>query len=294
MDTIALRTYALIVEEGSFSAAADRLGISRSMCSKHINDIEANLGARLLTRTTRSVKPTGIGLDYYAKVRKILDLLDEANESVKTETNTAAGRLKIGAPVSYTLSILRPHLVRFMRDYPAIQLEVSLDDKLHDMISEGYDAVIRVGELEDTSMHARQFHHVSTHVVASPGYLEENGTPEVPSDLSHHRTLYYANMRGAGTWPFKRGEELFYQKIHPVFSANNGELIATAALDGLGIAFLPDFLVREHIQEGRLKALLCEYSLPDIPISVVYPSRRNASAALKAFIDFCAPRAKSS
>ncbi|SDX92880.1 LysR family transcriptional regulator [Roseicitreum antarcticum] len=129
METNTLRAYALVVEEGSFSAAARRLGISKSMCSKHISDLEDILGARLLTRSTRSVKATALGGEYYTKVRRILDLLDEANDYAKTESGTITGRLRIGMPMSYSLHALQPHILKFMEIYPEIQLECVFDDR---------------------------------------------------------------------------------------------------------------------------------------------------------------------
>ncbi|MBY6090317.1 LysR family transcriptional regulator [Maritimibacter alkaliphilus] len=289
MDTVALQAYALIIEEGSFSAAARRLGISKSMCSKHISDIEARLGARLLTRSTRSVRPTAIGLDYYGKVRRILDLMAEADESVKAEVNTASGRLKIGAPLSYTNAVLQPHILRFCRNYPAIQLEMVLDDGIVDLIGQGYDAAIRVGELEDSALHARRIDSVSTFIVGAPAYLQEYGMPERPGDLAQHRALHYTNMRGAGTWPFRLGREVQHQKVHPAFMTNNGEMIRAAAVAGMGLAFMPEFLIRKDVEEGRLVSVLTEYEMPELPVNIVYPSRRNASAALRVLLDF-APR----
>lgn len=286
MDTTVLRAYAFIVEEGSFSAAAQRLGISRSMCSKHINDLEASLGARLLTRSTRSVKPTAIGADYYVKVRRILDLLEEASESVRTETSTATGRLKIGSPVSYTLNALQPHILGFMAAFPSIQLEVVLDDRSSDLIADGFDAVIRAGVLEDTSMLARRLHGSPTHVVASPGYLRDHGVPRRPGDLVSHRTLYYTNLRGSGTWPFQLGADALHQKIHPAFSSNNGDIIRAAAAAGQGVAHLPEFIIGPDLKAGTLVPILTEYEMPELPISVVYPTRKHTSAALQVFLDF--------
>ncbi|MFP1645800.1 LysR family transcriptional regulator [Pontitalea aquivivens] len=286
METNILRAYALIVEEGTFSAAALRLGISKSMCSKHISDLEQTLGARLLTRSTRSVKPTAIGVEYYAKVRRILDLLDEVNECVKLESATATGKLRIGSPVSYSLRLMQAHILQFLQDYPGIQLESVFDDRKSDLIAEGFDAVIRIGDLEDTSMVARRLDSVKTLVVATPDYLHQHGTPERPGDLASHKVIHYTNMQGAETWPFQKDDELIWQKVHPRFSSNNGEIIRLAALAGHGIAYLPEFLIAEDLQAGTLVPIMTEFRRPDLPVSIIYPSRKNPSAALKAFLDF--------
>lgn len=286
MDTAVLQTFAYIIEEGSFAAAARRMGISKSMCSKYINDLEASLGARLLTRTTRSVKPTPLGIEYHAKVLRILDLLREANEQVKTVMAKAAGPLKIGFPASYAVNALQPKLLHFMESFPEIQLEAILDDNCTDLVAESYDAVIRIGELTDTSMIVRKLHSIPTYVVASPEYLAQHGTPQRPSDLVQHRALHYTNMRGSGTWAFRLGREVMHQKIHPAFASNNGEVIRAAALAGQGVAYQPEFLVKDDLASGRLVHILAEYQMPDLPLSLVYPSRRNPSAALRAFLDY--------
>ncbi len=286
MDTNILKAYTLIVEEGTFSAAARRLGISKSMCSKYISDLEEQLGARLLTRSTRSVKPTAIGVEYYHKARRILDLLEEANESAKTESASTTGRLRIGSPVSYSLRALQPHILQFIERYPGIQLESILDDSKSDLIADGFDAVIRIGDLDETSMVARRVHSVKSMVVAAPAYLQRHGTPDQPSDLAAHRVLHYTNLGGAATWPFQKDDELVWQKVHPRFASNNGEIIRAAALAGHGIAYLPEFLIRDDLTAGSLVPLMTGFTRPDVPISIVYPSRKNASAALKAFLEF--------
>lgn len=286
MDTTVLKTFALIVEEGSFSAAAQRLGISRSMASKYISDLETSLGARFLTRSTRSVRPTEIGMEYYRKTRRVLELLEEANECTKLATTTTTGRLRIGMPVAYSLRMLQPHILRFMQRFPGIQLETIFDERRSDLITEGYDAVIRVGDLEDTSMVARRLAGARCLIVAAPDYLAQHGTPVQPADLSGHMILHYTNMRGSETWPFQRGNEMIWQKVHPRFAANNGEIIRAAAIAGQGVAYLPDFLIAEDLAAGTLVPVMPEFTRPDLPISIVYPSRRNASAALRAFLDF--------
>ena len=254
MDTSVLQTYLHIVDEGSFAAAARRMGISKSLTSKYISDLETSLGARLLTRTTRSVRPTEVGLEYYRQVKEVLGRLETANETVRHVSARPSGRLRVGSPVSYTLNVLQPLVMRFVEEYPEVQLELVLDDSRSDMIADGLDAVVRVGELDDSALFARRLHSARVLVVASPSYLAEHGTPERPSDLLAHRCLYYTHMRGAGTWPFRQNDEIIHQKIHPFFSANNGEMIRSAALEGKGVAMGVDFLVAEDLAAGRLIA----------------------------------------
>jgi DNA-binding transcriptional LysR family regulator len=286
MDIAVLRTFLAILDEGSFAAAARRMGISKSLCSKQISDLEAEIGTRLFTRTTRSVTPTSVGHAYGARIREVLRQLDDAHERIKTVADTPSGRLRIGAPIFYGLDVLQPHFIRFTETYPDIRLELILDDNRVDLIRDGFDAVIRIGVLEDSSLHARTFQQARFHVVASPGYLQRHGTPNEPQDLLQHSCLHYVNMRGTGTWPFQKGRDMVHQRVHVVFATNNPEIMRSMAVDGQGIALLPDFVVRDELESGRLVALMTEYALPSLPISVVYPSRRLMTAALRAFLEF--------
>lgn len=285
MDTAVLKTYVHIVDEGSFAAAARRLGISRSLSSKYISDLEHSLGARLLARSTRSVKPTELGWEYYTRVKAVLADLEAANDAVRSLAGQVSGKLRIGAPTSYMLKVLNPHVMGFIETYPEVQLDLALDDGSLDFAAEGYDATIRVGELEDSAMIAKRLHMAKAMTVAAPSYLEKYGRPSHPSDLAAHRILHYSNMRGAETWPFRRGQESFHQKIHPVFSANNGEMIRAAALEGKGIAMAVDFLVDEDLKAGRLEQVLPDFTAQEFPVNLVYPSARNMTAALRAFLD---------
>ncbi|WP_112308942.1 LysR family transcriptional regulator [Pseudogemmobacter bohemicus] len=286
MDTAVLRTYVHIIEEGSFAGAARRMGVSRSLVSKYVSDLEARLGAQLLTRSTRSLSPTELGRSYFEQVRAILQHLDEAEDSVRQGVGRVAGKLRIGAPVSFTLQVLNPHVMRFMEAFPDVRLDLSLDDGCVDPVAAGFDATIRVGMLEDSAMRARHLCQVDTVLVASPAYLAEHGSPEEPADLAGHRILYYTNSKSAGTWPFRRGEEVIHQKVTPAFSTNNGDMIRTAALDGQGIALTVGFQVATDLAEGRLVPILTRYGLPELPVSVIWPTSRNMSAALRAFVDF--------
>lgn len=286
MDTAVLRTYVHIIEEGSFAGAARRMGVSRSLVSKYVSDLEARLGAQLLTRSTRSLSPTELGRSYFEQVREILQHLDDADDSVRQGVGMVAGKLRIGAPVTFTLQVLNPHVMRFMEAYPDVRLDLSLDDGCVDPVAAGFDATIRVGVLDDSSMRARHLCEVDTVLVASPEYLAEHGTPTEPADLSAHRILYYTNTKSAGTWPFRRGNEVIHQKVTPAFSTNNGDMIRTAALDGQGVALTVGFQVAADLAAGRLVPILTNYGLPELPVSVIWPSSRNMGAALRAFVDF--------
>ena len=160
MDINVFRTFVSVIDEGSFSAAAQRMGISRSLCSKHVADLEAEVGVRLLTRTTRKVTPTAVGLSYCQALRDVLARLDEATEAVKASSLTLSGSLKIGSPILYTLKVLQPHLLDFMERHRDVHLQIVLDDGTNDIVAEGFDAVIRIGNLKDSTLHARRLHAV--------------------------------------------------------------------------------------------------------------------------------------
>ncbi|MEH6786179.1 MAG: LysR family transcriptional regulator [Paracoccus sp. (in: a-proteobacteria)] len=288
MDIAILRTFVAIIDEGSFAAAARRMSISKSLCSKHVSDLEADLGARLLHRTTRSVTPTAAGQCYANRVRDVLARLDEASEAVRALSDHPVGPVKIGSPIVYTLNVLRPHLLRFIESNPHVQLEVMLDDGRSDIIAGGFDAVIRIGHLPDSALTARKLHEARIVMVASPGYVAEHGAPEVPADLTRHRCLHYSNLPGSGTWPLQQGKVLIHQRVRIAFASNNSELLRMMAIEGRGIALLPLFALGDELETGALVPLMPDHALPDVPVSLVYPSRRLLTAAMRSFLDFTA------
>lgn len=286
MDIIAIRTFVNVVDEGSFSAAAQRLGISRSQCSKHVADLEADLGVRLLTRTTRKVTPTALGLEYSNSLRDILQRLDYATDAMRAATDTPSGVLKIGCPVFYALKVLQPHLLRFMDRYPDIHLQVVLDDATSDVIGEGFDAVIRIGHLRDSTFYARQLHSVRVLSVAAPDYLTAHGWPRQPADLLNHACLHYSNLSGARTWPMQHGKEIIHQKVRPILSSNSSEFLHAMALNSRGIALLPEIIVRDDLAQNRLEELMPDYVPPNLPVNLLYPSGKLTTGAMRSFLDF--------
>lgn len=286
MDISVFRTFVFVVDEGSFAAAAQRMGISRSLCSKHIADLEADLGVRLLARTTRKVTPTAIGVSFVDELRGILDRLDSATEAVRATTASRSGVLKIGSPIFYTLKVLQPHLLDFMERFRDIQLQVVLDDGASDIVGQGFDAVIRIGNLADSTLHARRIHSARIMLVAAPDYLARAGRPEVPADLLRHDCLHYTNLPGNLTWPLRRGSRTIRQTVKPSFSSNNTELLHSMALNGKGLALLPEFIIGDDVAVGRLEVLMTDYALPDLPVNLVYPSGKLLTGAMRSFLDF--------
>ncbi|WP_175479850.1 LysR family transcriptional regulator [Paracoccus homiensis] len=285
MDTTILRTFVAILDDGSFAAAARKMGISRSLCSKYISDLEEDLGVRLLMRTTRSVRPTVIGQEYGQRIREVLRQLDAANEGVRAASGNPAGTLKVGAPITYTLKSLQAHLIDFMDLYPSIELELVLDDGTSNLVDEGYAAVIRIGVLRDSTLHARRLDDVRIMMVAAPEYLDQRGTPTEPQHLLQHSCLHYNNLREAETWQLQRDGEPIYQKVQPVFSSNSTEMLQQMALSGRGIAMMPEFAVADDIAAGRLVPIMHNYVIPALPVHLLYPTGKLMTAALRSFLD---------
>jgi len=290
LETNILQTYVHVVEEGSFAAAARRMGISRSQASKHIADLEYDLGTRLLQRSTRSLRMTDLGQRYYDRVRRILDDLRCANEDIREASSKIAGRLRIGVPKIYLMSTLQPVMSAFMLEYPDVTLDLVLTEGRSDLHQEGLDAAIVGGRLPDSTLFARKLHTVSAMMVAAPSYLAEAGSPKVPEDLTEMRCLHHTLISETTVWPMQRGGEVIWQRVNAVLQANNWEMLQAAAVSGQGISVLPESLIAEDLAAGRLVQVLADYPIEDVVIQLVYADARHATAALKAFIDFMTQR----
>ncbi|MBW7057428.1 LysR family transcriptional regulator [Paracoccus bogoriensis] len=208
MDIRALRAFAAIVEEGSFTAAARRLRLSKVMCNKLISDPEADLGARLLVRTTRAVRPNGAGAAFFAEIAGIL-------AACRASTQRPSGPLKLSAPVHYMLNVFQPHLLRFMREYPDIRLKTVLEDSRADLVRDGFDAIIRIGPLDDRALHVCHLHDVPITLVVSPAHIRDHGAPAHPAERRDHACRHYSNLHGSNTWPLSINGEVSYHKIKP-------------------------------------------------------------------------------
>lgn len=290
MDTNILQTYVHVVEEGSFAAAARRMGISRSQASKYIADLEADLGTRLLQRSTRSLRMTDLGQRYYDRVRRILEDLRCANEDIREASSKVAGRLRIGVPKIYMMSTLQPVVSDFMLEFPEVTLDLVLTEGRSDLHQDGLDAAIMGGRLPDSTLFARRLHTVSAMMVASPAYLAEAGAPAVPEDLAERRCLHHSLISETTVWPLMRKGEVTWQRVNAVLQANNWEMLRAAALSGQGISVLPESLIAEDLAAGRLVQVLADHPIQDVVIQLVYADARHATAALKAFIDFLTRR----
>jgi len=288
MDIVHLKTFVAVVEERSFTGAAARLGVAKSVCSRRLSELETDLSAQLVNRTTRSVVPTDAGLRYYRNCLEILDQLDAANQVAKDETSVVAGRLKLSLPLDYCQIVLLPKLEIFAKNYPEVQLMLDLSDTYVDLVSGGYDAAVRVGSLGDSGLYARKTGQMRMICCASPAYLAEHGTPKSVDDLSAHQCLRYSNLSSGSEWVFYKDGMEIRKRVQGRFSANNGIHHKSLALNGHGIVYLPDFIAQDALDSGDLIPILTDYDMVTLDVHVVYPEKKNMRAVLRAFIEHLA------
>ncbi len=282
-----MEAFITVVDQGGFTGAAQRLGISKSAVSKHISSLEARLGARLLDRTTRRVNPTEIGLSYYDRAKQVISVASDADEMVTSMQSTPRGMLRVSAPVSFGLLYGAPAIAEFLRTYQEISMDLQLSDHFVDLIEDGFDLALRIGALPDSTLKARKIAETELTLVASPGYISENGLPQSIDALSEHKLFHYSMLSTGNVWRLKsRSGEERQVRVGGALSANNGDVLLQAALSGLGIGLLPSFLVGDHIKAGRLTVLLDDHPKTRFGIHVVYPPGLYTQPKTRAFIDF--------
>ena len=271
-----------VVETESFTAAAKSLDVSVAHISRHVNQLEERLGAKLLYRTTRKLRLTEVGEVYYHYARKVLDDLQEAERAVMEMEGRALGKIRITTPVYYGEYFVAPLINDFLLDYPQLELELNLTNETIDLVEEGYDLAIRLGTLDSSTMICRKLAHRTQYLCASPAYLAAHGIPQKPADLASHRCLGSI----LDHWRFVENGKLRNRRVGFAWSCNSGLVARDAALKGLGIVQLPDYYVQEELKQGLLVSLLEEYRLPDDGIWVVYPHNRHLSPKVKLLVDF--------
>lgn len=281
-----MNNFVEVVNTGGFTAAADKIGLSRAQISKSVMQLEEHLGARLLNRTTRKVSLTETGRSYYARCKEILEDIKEIEDMAGEQTREPRGNLRIAAPISFGVLHLNNAIAGYLKQYPQVQISLSLNDRFIDVVAEGYDLAIRITELGDSSLVARKIAPCRLATVASPAYLEAAGTPGVVQDLAIHRCLVYDNDLRPGSWTFNSRQGRESVRVNGPVCADNGDVLKEAALAGLGIALLPTFIVGPHLKDGSLVQVLETYHPDDITVHAVFPSRRFVSAKVRTFIDY--------
>lgn len=274
LDIEDLKTFVEVADTGGVTAAALRLGVSKSMVSRRLVRLETELGVQLLARSTRGAALTEAGSTFRDYAARISAEIDVAKETI-LPAGELRGRLRIAAPLSFGPTHLASVFAEMARRHPLLQIQTCYSDQVVDLITEGYDCAIRLGYLQDSNLIARRVGPIYGKLVASPEYIEEHGSPETPEDLASHQAL----MQGTEAWQFLDGEKIITVNPRGRFKADNGVALTAAALAGIGVAYLPAGLIAEHVTSGALVPVMTKYPLPPAGIFVVrppaqYPARK--------------------
>ncbi len=287
-----LEVFAKAAATGSFSAAGRAMGISQTMVTKHIAALEARLGVKLFHRSTRRLSITEAGRSYLEASERILTDMDAAEAAIAADRIDPRGLLRLNAPVSFGTRQIAPLLDEFAKRHPYVTVELGLNDRLVDLAEEGWDLVIRIGSLSESSLIARRIAPCRTVVCAAPAYLKARGTPRTVSELRDHNCLGYtlSRLTGVGRWTFGARAEIAIE-VSGNLRANNGDALLAAAVAGQGIIYQPSFIVADDLRRGTLVALALDHSTLALGgIYAVYLPDRHPAAKVRAFIDFIAAR----
>jgi len=286
MDRLALmETYVCVVETGSFSAAAKRLGIGQPAVSKSVAQLEERLGVRLLLRSTRGLTPTEAGQHFFEGARRAIAQADEADDAARGANANLTGRLRVCAALTFARLHVVPHLKSFLDAHPALEVDVMLDDRHIDLLEQGIDVALRMGELGDSAMTARRVARGRRLVVATPAYLAAHGAPRAPADLTRHAVVVN-DSGGGGVWSLRRGEEEVAVTVGARLRVSAAEGVRAAVLADIGLAIASEWMFAPELADGRVTAVLTDWELPAIDLWAVYPSGRLASAKARAFVTF--------
>lgn len=284
-----IEAFVAVVEVGSFVGAAQRLNQSKAAVSKQVAYLEDEVGARLLNRTTRSVSLTPDGLVFVARCRELLQQWHDATDEISDRKAQARGLLRINVPVSYGISHLAPLWAGFMTSHPQVRLDVTLSDRVVDLVDEGFDLAIRIGQLPSSSLISRRLTTCRLIACASPQYLSQCEPIDHPDALAVHRVLSYSLLSSGDTWVFTSRDapaQHVSVRVSPVMRSNNGDTCRDAAVQGQGVVMQPDFLVDKELQTGRLVQVMPDWQGQQLGIYAVYPSRRHLSAKVRLLIEY--------
>jgi len=288
MDHLASMTaFVRAAELGGFAPAATALGISPTMVGLHVRALENRLGSRLLNRTTRRQSLTEVGRLYYERCRQILTDIEEADQTASQLRAAPRGRLRVNAPVSYGVHALTPVLTEYLASYREVEVELALNNRVIDLVDEGFEVAFRVGTLPDSSLVARPLAPYRLVICASPAYLAEYGEPRSPQDLLRHNCLLFERWGAPRHWLFINNETV---EVRGNLRADSGESLRVAALRGLGVVQQPDVVVGPDLRSGHLVRVLQDYDLPGLPLHLVYLPDRRPTPKLRTFIDFALGR----
>lgn len=287
----AIQVFAQVVESGSFAKAADRLGLSTSATSRHVAELEAHLQTRLLNRTTRKVSLTESGRAFYERAVQLLADLEEAEQEAASAAVEPRGTIRLTASVNFGVRHLGPAIAEFMARHAEVRFDVSLSDRIVDLVEEGFDLGVRIGGAGADNLVARKLGETRLVPCASPAYLSAHPPPKTPEDLARHNCFTYEYVTPRNVWRFRdaSGAERAV-RVAGTLHSNNGDLLAEVAARGAGIVFEPAFIVGPDVRAGRLVPLLQDYTPLPVPIYAVYPSRKHLSAKVRRFVEFLVER----
>lgn len=287
----AMMAFVTVCETQNLTAAARRLGHSPSVMSRQIAALESRLGTRLFHRTTRQINLTDAGARYLERARRILADLDEAERAAQSDKTEPSGRLAVTAPLIFGRLHVAPLLARFLERHPKVSVELTLSDRFVNLIEEGHDLAIRIGHLPDSQLIARRFGETRRALVASPSYLAKAGVPQNPADLTRHDTIAFMPGAPPFDWHFSGKAGDIKISLTPRFLTNSGDTAIALATDGVGIARVLYYQVRDAVREGHLVEVLAPFAPDPMPIHVVYPSARFLPGKVRAFVELVAEMA---
>ena len=280
-----MRIFVATVDAHNFTAAAKRLALSKQFVSRRVMALEEALGGPLLVRNTRKLAVTDLGQEFYERAKRILGEVEDAEQAMLLRRAGPRGLLKVSAPMSFGMLHLSPLVADFLREHRDVRFDMELSDRTVDVVGEGFDMAVRIGVLPDSTLIAQKLVDVNLVACCSPAYLRRRGRPAAPADLARHSCLLYGHG-GVVTWEFAvDGAVKSFEVLGPL-RANNGELIRDAAVAGLGIVRLPDFIVADALRSGRLVTVLDEFLPSPTGVYAVYPQHRQSSLTIRAFVDF--------
>lgn len=286
-----IQAFTQVVASGGFAAAAREMGLSRSSVNKLVIALENELGVQLLHRSTRVVTPTETGLAFYERCLEILASLAEAERSITQLHEEPRGKLRVNAPMTFGTMHLAPALSDFLRQYPELQVQLTLNDRFIDPIEEGFDVTLRIAKPQaNASLIMHPLASAQRVLCASPTYLEARGIPTRISELRHHSCLHYGQFAVANQWTFTGADGEHTVSVNGVLCSNNGEVLRDAAVCGLGITLLPRFIVELELEQSSLQIVLPEYQPPELSIYVIYPVNRHLSTKIRLLVGFLQER----
>ena len=286
MDKLNLMTsFIAVAEEGTYTAAGKRLGKTTPLISTHISQLEELLDVRLITRSTRSMQLTPTGQSYYEEAKKVLDDIATLESRVRKENQNLVGRLRITAPVTFGEQVLMPFIAKMVEENPQLNVELMFNDRYVDIVAEGFDTAIRIGQLEDSALIARRIGSIRMLLCASPAFIERYGMPESPTDLQSLPCVFDTNFRQGNRWSFTQNGKTVEVAPHVIARVNSAVAAARMATTGLAVTYAPDFAVKNEIENGSLMEILSDYCQTDAPINMIYPHRKHLSAKVSTFVE---------